>query len=47
MIIIPPITLQNEFASRVAVIEAQKAQAQESLEKSEALFGALLQEAFK
>ena len=42
----PPIELQNQFAERVAVIEAQKQQAQEALAKSEALFQGLLQQAF-
>lgn len=45
--ILPPFTLQNQFAERVAVIEAQKQQAQETLVKSEALFQSLLQRAFK
>ena len=43
----PPIKLQNQFAERVQVIEQQKAIAQKSLEKSEALFNSLLQKAFK
>lgn len=43
----PPINLQNQFAERVAVIEQQKAQAQQSLQKSEDLFNSLLQKAFK
>ncbi|NWL04261.1 hypothetical protein DM790_25875 [Flavobacterium collinsii] len=42
----PPITLQNHFAERVALIEEQKVIAQKSLEKSEALFNSLLQKAF-
>ena len=46
-IILPPITLQNQFAERVAVIEAQKQQAQQALAKSEELFASLLQRAFK
>lgn len=46
-ILIPPITLQNKFAERIAVIEQQKAQAQQSLQKSEDLFNSLLQKAFK
>lgn len=45
--ITPPIKLQNQFAERVAVIEAQKQQAQEALAKSEQLFQGLLQQAFK
>lgn len=44
---IPPIKLQNEFAERINVIEQQKAQAQEALQKSEDLFNSLLQKAFK
>ena len=44
---IPSITLQNLFAERVAVIEAQKQQAQLELAKSEELFQSLLQRAFK
>ncbi|PWK19088.1 restriction endonuclease subunit S [Xanthomarina spongicola] len=46
-VIIPPIELQNQFAERVQAIEAQKAQAQQSLQKSEELFNSLLQKAFK
>ena len=42
-----PIMLQNQFAERVAVIEAQKEQAQLQLAKSEELFASLLQRAFK
>ena len=45
-IIIPPITLQNQFAERVQLIETQKQQAQEALAKSELLFQGLLQQAF-
>jgi len=44
--ITPPIALQNQFAERIQLIEAQKQQAQLSLEKSEALFNSLLQRAF-
>jgi type I restriction enzyme S subunit len=44
---IPPLSLQNQFAERVAVIEEQKAIAQKSLEHSEELFNSLLQKAFK
>lgn len=47
LIINPPIHLQNQFAERIAVIEQQKAQAQQSLQKSEDLFNSLLQKAFK
>lgn len=46
-IIIPSKSLQNQFAERVQKIEAQKAQAQESLEKAEELFNSLLGRAFK
>ena len=46
-IILPSINLQNQFAERVAVIEAQKQQAQLELAKSEELFNSLLQRAFK
>ena len=45
--IAPPIQLQNQFAERVAMIEAQKQQAQLELAKSEELFNSLLQKAFK
>lgn len=45
--ILPPIQLQNQFAERVAMIEAQKQQAQLELAKSEELFQSLLQRAFK
>lgn len=45
--ILPPISLQNEFAERVQLIEIQKQQAQEALVKSEDLFQSLLQRAFK
>ena len=44
---VPPIKLQNQFAERVQIIENQKKQAQESLQKSEDLFNSLLQKAFK
>jgi type I restriction enzyme, S subunit len=45
-VLCPPIVLQNQFAERIQLIEAQKQQAQRSLEKSEALFNSLLQRAF-
>lgn len=45
-VITPPIALQKQFAERIQLIEAQKQQAQRSLEKSEALFNSLLQRAF-
>ena len=47
LVLVPPITLQNQFAERVAMIEAQKQQAQLALAKSEELFQSLLQRAFK
>ena len=46
-VIVPSIELQDQFAKRVEAIEAQKALAQKSLEKSEELFNSLLQKAFK
>lgn len=46
-IMIVPYDIQNQFAERVAVIEAQKKHAQEALAKSEELFQSLLQRAFK
>jgi len=44
---VPPIELQNKFAERAQLIEAQKQQAQVSLQKAEDLFNSLLQRAFK
>jgi|SRR5690554_3356792 len=46
-ITLPSIERQNQFAERVEAIEAQKALAQQSLQKSEELFNSLLQKAFK
>ncbi|MHA3047636.1 restriction endonuclease subunit S [Riemerella anatipestifer] len=46
-IILPPITLQNEFAKRIEQIEILKNQAQQELEQSKNLFQSLLQESFK
>jgi type I restriction enzyme, S subunit len=46
-IIVPPLDLQNQFANRIQSIDSQKAKAQESLDKSEALLNSLLQKAFK
>ena len=43
----PPIQVQNQFAERIQLIEAQKQQAQASLQKAEDLFNSLLQRAFK
>ena len=45
--ICPPIKLQIQFSDQIGVIESQKAIANESLHKSEALFNSLLQKAFK
>lgn len=45
--ILPPITLQNEFAKRIEQIEILKNQAQQELEQSKNLFQSLLQESFK
>ncbi|SHL79627.1 restriction endonuclease subunit S [Flavobacterium xinjiangense] len=47
LIFCPPLSLQNQFAERVQMIETQKQQAQEALTKSEDLFQSLLQRAFK
>ena len=45
-VIEPPIELQNQFAEHITIIEQQKQQAQDNLEKSKALFNSLLQRAF-
>jgi len=45
-VLLPPITLQNQFAERIKAIEAQKQQAQLNLKKSTELFNSLLQRAF-
>lgn len=45
--IYPSISLQNQFADRIQLIETQKQQAKEALDKSEDLFKSLLQRAFK
>jgi type I restriction enzyme S subunit len=44
---VPPISLQNDFASRIQAIESQKQQVQTSLDSAEDLFQSLLQKAFK
>lgn len=44
---LPPLSLQTLFANRIALIDQQKQQAQQSFEKAEALFNSLLQRAFK
>lgn len=46
-IILPPISLQTQFAEKVKLIEKQKELAKKNLEKSEALFGALMGEVFR
>ena len=46
-ILLPPISLQKQFAERIQVIEKQKAQAEASLAQAEDLFNSLLQRAFK
>ncbi|MCA0152912.1 restriction endonuclease subunit S [Winogradskyella vincentii] len=43
----PPQEIQNQFAERVKAIEAQKALAQQELDKADELFNSLLQKAFK
>lgn len=45
--IVPPIALQNEFAEKIALIEAQKTLAKQELQEAENLFHCLLQKAFK
>jgi len=42
----PSIALQNQFAERIQLLEAQKQQAQASLQKAEDLFNSLLQRCF-
>lgn len=46
-IIQPNIQLQNQFASKIELIEKQKELAKQSLKESEDLFNSLLQKAFK
>lgn len=46
-IILPPITLQNQFADKITLIYQQKELAKQSLKESEDLFNTLLQKAFK
>ena len=45
-IILPPLTLQNDFAQKIESIELQKEQAKEALAKSKDIFQGLLQEHF-
>lgn len=44
---VPPITLQNQFAEKITLIEQQKELAKQELKESEDLFNCLLQKAFK
>ncbi|MEX2484162.1 MAG: restriction endonuclease subunit S [Brumimicrobium sp.] len=46
-IIVPPLTLQSQFAEKIELIEQQKELAKKELKESEDLFQALLQKAFK
>ena len=46
-VLLPPVSLQDMFVEQTDIIEQQKQQAKASLEKSEALFNCLLQQAFK
>ena len=46
-ILIPPITLQNQFAEKITLIEQQKELAKQEIKESEDLFNCLLQKAFK
>ena len=43
---VPPLALQEKFAEFVRAVDAQKAKAQQSLDKAETLYKALLQEYF-
>jgi restriction endonuclease S subunit len=43
----PPISLQNQFAEKIALIEQQKELAKKELKESEDLFNCLMQKAFK
>jgi type I restriction enzyme, S subunit len=43
----PPISLQNQFAEKITLIEKQKELARQELKESEDLFNCLLQKAFK
>jgi type I restriction enzyme S subunit len=47
MIVLPPITLQNNFAEKVEKIETQKQKMQKSLKDLEQNFSSLMQRAFK
>jgi len=43
---LPPVKIQKAYAQRLIAVEAQRAQAEQSLCQSEGLFGSLLQGAF-
>jgi type I restriction enzyme S subunit len=43
----PPLSLQNEYAEKITLIEKQKELAKQELKESEDLFNCLLQKAFK
>ena len=43
---VPPLELQNDFAAFVRAVDAQKAKAQQSLDKAETLYKAMMQEYF-
>lgn len=47
LILTPPISLQSQFAEKIALIEQQKELAKQELKESEDLFNCLLQKAFK
>ena len=44
---LPPVSLQNEYSSKLSYVEKQKELAQQALLKSDDLFNILLQQAFK
>jgi type I restriction enzyme S subunit len=46
-VLLPPISLQNQFAEQAQLIEKQKKLAKKNLEKSEELFKGLMWEVFK
>ena len=46
-VVVPDISIQNQFAEKIALIEQQKALAKQELQEAENLFNCLLQKAFK
>jgi len=46
-VLVPPMSLQNQFAEKIALIDQQKELAKQELKESEDLFNCLLQKAFK